>query len=558
MPSTIFYSLSRSAATVYDSIFLTTGYKVTVSALTNGPIPVDSTLTVTLFCTIDPTPPMPLSYVWYSSAPGNYINNQGPSATVYIFPRERKLSLYFCHVQSNESDVAVGYISIEPQGFLIPIGPTVVTYHYGDNIALEVSLSSNPRAQYIQSLQWYKDGNPLPVNCSSDMGVCTNTTGTRLTIQRAGNPDSPVIVITCAALNGTPDVHNITLMKNGSVLETVVGGNTLSYTVTWSGLGQYVCEVDSLYSTHQESIVLMESGSHDAEQVDISCSFAVAVVCPGQMSCGVCRQLHKNAVIQCCSVKQALNFCHVQSNGREVAVGYITIKPQGFLIPIGPTEVTYQNEDNIVLGVNIPSYYYLATYLQSLQRYKDGNPLPVNCYSDMRVYTNTMGTRLTIQRAGKSDESQYTVKIKNIQGVNNSFDCIQNLLSLLEGHYAAHSPITFTVSSSLVTVPPQVSLQAVPPHPSPDPPVIVITCAALNGTPDVHNITLMKNGSVLETVVGGNTLTYTVTWSGLGQQKSYLDVKVFNPFAKSYVKESLTQCLLRTEQESCMKPEFMK
>ena len=55
-------------------------------------------------------------------------------------------------------------------------------------------------------------------------------------------------------------------MKNGSVLETVVGGNTLTYTVTWSGLGQYMCEVDSLYSTHQESIVLKESGSHDAEQ----------------------------------------------------------------------------------------------------------------------------------------------------------------------------------------------------------------------------------------------------------------------------------------------------
>ena len=87
---------------------------MTVSALTNGPIPVDST--VTLFCTIDPTPPMPLSYVWYSSAPGNYINNQEPSATVYIFPQERKLSLYFCHVQSNGSDVAVGYISIKPQG----------------------------------------------------------------------------------------------------------------------------------------------------------------------------------------------------------------------------------------------------------------------------------------------------------------------------------------------------------------------------------------------------------------------------------------------------------
>ena len=68
----------------------------------------------------------------------------------------------------------------------------------------------------------------------------------------------------------------------------------------------------------------------------------------------------------------------------------------------------------------------------------------------MRVYTNTMGTRLSIQRAGRSDEGQYTVKIKNIQGVDNSFDCIQNLLSLLEGHYAVHSPVTFTVSSSLI------------------------------------------------------------------------------------------------------------
>ena len=33
------------------------------------------------------------------------------------------------------------------------------------------------------------------------------------------------------------------------------------------------------------------------------------------------------------------------------------------------------------------------------------------------------------------------------------------------------------------------------------------------------------------------------------RQKSYLDVKVFNPFAKSYVKESLTQCYRRLEQD---------
>ena len=49
-----------------------------------------------------------------------------------------------------------------------------------------------------------------------------------------------------------------------------------------------------------------------------------------------------------------------------------------------------------------------------------------------------------------ADEGQYMVKIKNIQGVNNSYGSIQNLLSLLEGHYAVHSPVTFTVSSSLI------------------------------------------------------------------------------------------------------------
>ena len=96
------------------SFLFSSGYKVTVSTLTNGPISVDTFLT--LFCTVDPVPPGPLSYVWYTSSPGKYINGQGPSAVVYIFSRERKPGLYFCHVQSNGSEVAVGYITIKPQG----------------------------------------------------------------------------------------------------------------------------------------------------------------------------------------------------------------------------------------------------------------------------------------------------------------------------------------------------------------------------------------------------------------------------------------------------------
>ena len=72
----------------------------------------------------------------------------------------------------------------------------------------------------------------------------------------------PTIVITCAALSGTPDVHNITLMKSGSVIASTIGGNILNYTapVTRGDLGQYVCEVNSLYSTQKKSLVLRGSG----------------------------------------------------------------------------------------------------------------------------------------------------------------------------------------------------------------------------------------------------------------------------------------------------------
>ena len=66
----------------------------------------------------------------------------------------------------------------------------------------------------------------------------------------------------------------------------------------------------------------------------------------------------------------------------------------------------------------------------------------------MRVYSDSMGTRLTIQRAGSSDEGEYTVKIQTIYGVNNSNWCHKSLLSLMDVSIAAHSPVTFTVSSS--------------------------------------------------------------------------------------------------------------
>ena len=94
--------------------------------------------------------------------------------------------------------------------------------------------------------------------------------------------------------------------------------------------------------------------------------------------------------------------------------------------------------------MNISSNYYI----RSLQWYRDGNPVPVNSSSDMRVYSDSMGTRLTIQRAGRSDEGEYTVKIHTVYGVDNRNECHRGLMSLMEGYYAAHTPVTFTISSS--------------------------------------------------------------------------------------------------------------
>eukprot|EP00731_Ephydatia_muelleri_P005965 Em0003g213a len=366
-------------------------YKVTVSALTNGPIPVDST--VTLFCTIDPTPPMPLSYVWYSSAPG----------------------------------------------FLTPIGPTEVTYHYGDNIVLEVSLSSNPIAQYIQSLQWYKDGNPLPVNCSSDMRVCTNTTGPRLTIQRAGKSDEGQYTVKIKNIQG----------------------------------------VNNSYGCIQNLLSLLEG--HYAAHSPVTFTVSSSLVKGG--------------------------------------TDQVSIEPTMYVIPSKIFNVEkassigqYQFQSCLDICLNCPNPIY-RLFFNGVQRF------------DNRAFYDLRNGRL---------------KLYITNATPNEFGVFEVVANICEGLYWATSCIPPYIRGVLIDndqgwayvierfivqiyVPPQVSLQAVPPHPSPDSPVIVITCAALNGTPDVHNITLMKNGSVLETVVGSNTLTYTVTWSGLGQYVCEVD-----------------------------------
>ena len=86
---------------------------MTVTTQPIGPIPVWSDVNLT--CTVDPVPPGLLSYVWYTAI-DSYINMQGSNAIVYIDSNHPNQALYFCHVQTNGREVAVGFTMIKPQG----------------------------------------------------------------------------------------------------------------------------------------------------------------------------------------------------------------------------------------------------------------------------------------------------------------------------------------------------------------------------------------------------------------------------------------------------------
>ena len=88
---------------------------MTVTTLPNGPIPLESYVTLT--CAIDPVPPGLLSYVWYSTF---YQIIQGPpTVTVQVYNNGPNPYLYFCHVLSDGIEVAVGYSLIRPQGRIL-------------------------------------------------------------------------------------------------------------------------------------------------------------------------------------------------------------------------------------------------------------------------------------------------------------------------------------------------------------------------------------------------------------------------------------------------------
>ena len=88
----------------------------------NGPF--RSRQLVPLQCTISPTPPFPVKYIWKSSTPKHYPETSFPSSTpittVTINENHPLQGRYFCHVlsASNYTTLAVGHVDIQVEGKL--------------------------------------------------------------------------------------------------------------------------------------------------------------------------------------------------------------------------------------------------------------------------------------------------------------------------------------------------------------------------------------------------------------------------------------------------------
>ena len=69
------------------------------------------------------------------------------------------------------------------------------------------------------------------------------------------------VCIKCSAVDGNPDLHNFTLIKNNVSLMVSTQTNSLTYS-TKGDFGVYTCLVESLYTTTTESLFLQEKGKN--------------------------------------------------------------------------------------------------------------------------------------------------------------------------------------------------------------------------------------------------------------------------------------------------------
>ena len=68
------------------------------------------------------------------------------------------------------------------------------------------------------------------------------------------------VYILCSAMDGNPDLHNITLIRNNVPLIISTQTNSLTYSAK-GDFGMYICRVESLYTTTTEPLLLQENGN---------------------------------------------------------------------------------------------------------------------------------------------------------------------------------------------------------------------------------------------------------------------------------------------------------
>ena len=68
-----------------------------------------------------------------------------------------------------------------------------------------------------------------------------------------------IVHIVCSAVDGNPDQHDLTLIKNNAKLMVSTQTNSIVYS-SKDAFGVYTCHVESLFTTATESLLLQEQG----------------------------------------------------------------------------------------------------------------------------------------------------------------------------------------------------------------------------------------------------------------------------------------------------------
>eukprot|EP00731_Ephydatia_muelleri_P032797 Em0024g341a len=138
-------------------------YDVTVTTdPANGPFAIGST--VSLYCQSNPPFPSGVTYTWRAAVPSSAIradNPQAYNASITIGLNHTTIGHYYCEVKNGASVIGVGKTDIIVQSLIKSnLNPTL-TFSPPQTIVLSVNVTYLEVTQYLGSLTWYFEGDPI-------------------------------------------------------------------------------------------------------------------------------------------------------------------------------------------------------------------------------------------------------------------------------------------------------------------------------------------------------------------------------------------------------------